>query len=116
MASSGSMAGIPSLIGYASLLVGQTMSWRASEKYTGAFDTGHASISMSLESMGPYLSRSARRRAGRRDAPAERDRHADAHHLLAAGPLDQRAVHRGDTHGRHHEPDAALQRHAGNTG
>src|SRR5688500_1889632 len=46
------MAGMPCLIGYAGLLVGQTMSCRDSEKYTGARETGQASISMSRGSMG----------------------------------------------------------------
>src|ERR1044072_2420459 len=96
MASSSSMAGIPSRMGYASLLVGQTMSCRASAEDTGARGTGQASISMSRVSMpGSYVF-SGRRGAGARDQPAQRDGDRHAHRLLGAGPLRDASIHGGD--------------------
>src|SRR4051812_33987929 len=84
------------------------MSWRSAEKYTGAFETGHASMSISLESM--FFLCSTRGGAGGRNEPAKGHRYPKTHHLLGPGPGQQRAVHRGDADGGHHEPDAALER------
>src|SRR5688500_16493722 len=105
---------MPSLIGYASLLVGHTMSWRASARKTGARDIGQASISISRESIS-FPIKSGGGGARRGNEPAQRDRDRDTDHLLGTRPLDDRAVHHGDADGGDDEPDAALQCHALNS-
>src|ERR1044072_3442512 len=91
------------------------MSCRSSEKYTAALEIGEASISMSLGSM-VFRSVSARGGAGRCNEPAQCDGHGNADHLLHPGPLQQTSVHGRYPPGGHHEPDAALQRDAMDSG